>query len=389
MKKLSICFITEDFYPEFIGGQGVYGYHLVDRLSKMGHKVTVLAEKRGEGKDFWKGIKNVKLIEVPFCFGNKLILAILEYLYFLIFCGRENFDITHLNGLSGLLFTIFKPENAGKIIVMDHNTNFEMNKETNSRVKKMIYPSLIFLERIIFERADGILFNNPGEQANLKKYYPNSQKHTKAVYLGFEKVKFTSSERDEARISLRKRLNWPGNAKIVLYLGRMVERKKVDKILEALKILGKSDKSIYAVVVGDGPGRKRLEAISPGNVSFLGWDTDTKKYYLASNCFVTVSVAEGGFLITALEAASFGLPLILSKSAAGFPIVREGENGYVFDSEDTKLLADKIKRVLNNSYEMGKVSRSIVRQFSWDRCTRETVKFYQSLVLPVWKKSST
>lgn len=380
MQALNILFVTEDFYPGFIGGQGIYGYHLVKNLAKKGHQVTVLAEKRRGRREFWKGTKNIRLIEVPFCFGNKLFLAVWEYLFFLRFCSNEYFDIVHLNGLSGLLFVLFKPKNVGKVIVMDHNTNYEMRLMTRSKLKKPIYSLLISLERRLFERADGILFNNPQEERSVKNYYKIDRIPTKAVYLGVESAKFSLKEREQTRLKVRNELGIPSGAKIVLYVGRLVERKRVDAIVKALNYARKAwpyEANVYGVVVGEGPERQRLGRMAGENVKFMGWDADPGKYYLASDCFVTVSVAEGGFLITALEAASYGLPLILSPSAAGFPIINEGINGFIADPDDPKDLADKIKRI---SKEMGEESRKLARQFSWERCVRQTVKFYRHVI---------
>ncbi|MDP3973336.1 MAG: glycosyltransferase family 4 protein [Candidatus Daviesbacteria bacterium] len=381
MRKLKICFVTEDFYPDFIGGQGVYGYHLVSELAKMGHQVTVLVEKRPGRREFWKDYKNIRLIEVPFCFGNKLILGIWEYLFFWKFCSGESFDIIHLNGLSGWLFVLFKPKNVSKMIVMDHNTNYEMSLHTRSRLKKLLYSLLIHMEKRLFESADGILFNNPEEEKKVKNYYKIDQKPTKAVYLGVEPIKFSLEEQNKARLALRRKLDWPANAKIVLYVGRLVERKKVDTLVMALKNV-----PAYGVIVGRGPELDNLKFeiknLKLENIKFVGWTYQPREYYLASDCFVTVSVAEGGFLITALEAASYGLPLILSPSAAGFPIVKKGRNGYIVDPDDPKELAEKIKMVILRlrSGQVGEESRKLAKQFSWEKCSRETINFYQQLL---------
>jgi len=381
---MKICFVTEDFYPHFIGGQGVYGYHLVSELAKMGHQVTVLAEKRPGRVKFWHSFKNVRLYLVPFCFGNKLILGIWEYLFFWKFCSGESFDIIHLNGLSGWLFVLFKPKNVSKVIVMDHNTNYEMNLHTRSRLKKLFYSMLIHLEKKLFENADGILFNNPEEEKNVKNYYKIDQKPTKAVYLGIEPIKFSLEEQNKARLALRRKLNWPAKAKIVLYVGRLVERKRVDTLIKALNYIGKED--ICGVIVGSGPEldnlKLKIKNLKLRNLKFVGWTYQPREYYLASDCFVTVSVAEGGFLITALEAASYGLPLILSPSAAGFPIVKKGRNGYIVDPDDPKELAEKIKMVILRlrSGQVGEESRKLAKQFSWEKCSRETINFYRQLL---------
>lgn len=372
---MKICFITEDFYPNFIGGQGVYGYHLVKNLAKLGHEVTILAEKRGERDRFWRDFKYIKLYLVPFCFGNQLILAFLEYFYFKKNLSKQYFDIVHANQLSGLFFVLLRPKNVGKIIVSAHNTNYDMAQKTDSGLKWILYQMLIWLEKIVYKRADGLLFNSEDEETDLKKYY-KIENPVKSINPGVDIPKITQNEKQKAREKIRGDLGVKKNQKIILYVGRLVKRKKVNTLIQAVSLI----KSVKLLIIGRGVERKNLEKIAGSNVEFLGFIDDTRSYFLASDCFVAVSVAEGGFLLSSLEAASFGLPLILSPSAAGFPIIKEGENGYIIEPDNPKLLADKIKIVLKSSRQMGEESRKIVRQFSWEKCTRKTLDFYRFLL---------
>lgn len=370
-KNLKICFVTEDFYPSFIGGQGIYGYHLVSELVKSGLEVTVLAENRQGRTEFWKG-KNIRLLLTPFCFGNQLALALLEYLLFKFRCSNLYFDILHANQLSGLFFVLLRPKNVGKVIVSVHNTNYDMAQKTEWIWKRFLYQPLIFLEKILYKKADGLLFNSPNEQSDLINYYHIRDKPTKAVYLGVEIPKLTLSERQQARIQIRKDLGVSKDSKIVLYLGRLVRRKKVDTIIKAVEGLDK----VAVLIIGQGPERDALQKSASVNVKFLGFVEDTRPYFLAADLFVTISEAEGGFLLSALEAASFALPLIVSPSVAGFPIVKQGINGYIVNPDNAKLLIRRIREVLKKSEQMGRESRKIACRFSWEKCAVETTNFF-------------
>lgn len=364
-RKLKICFVTEDFYPEFIGGQGVYGYHLVAGLNKLGCEVTVLAEDKVGRREFWKNT-GIKALLVPFCFGNQLILAFWEYLIFRFRCSNLYFDIVHANQLSGLFFALLRPSNVGKIIVSAYNTNYDMAQITTSPIKRLLYQPLIYLERIIYQRADGILFNSPDEERALVKYYQIKVK-TKSIFPGVDMMEKLGQERKTNR------------QKTVLYVGRLVKRKKVDTLIKAINLI----KSVKLLIVGQGIERENLEKIAGPNVKFLGFIDDTRPYFLRADLFVTVSLAEGGFLLSALEAASFGLPLILSPEAAGFPIIKEGVNGFIADPNDYKSLSKKIIQVLKNSKQMGLESRKLASNFSWDSSVKRTVKFYEEIRLNV------
>src|SRR3989344_6942279 len=196
---LNLCFATEDFYPDFIGGQGIYGKELVSQLAKNNIRITVLAEKRKNRREFWQNQKNVKVFLVPFCFGQQLFLALFAYVYFILRCSNQHFDILHANQLSGLFFVLFKPKNIEKIVVSAHNTNYDMYRVTNSSVKRLLYLPLILLERIMYRRADGLLFNSESEKKALLTYYSIKTTNVGLAFLGKPAVNFSQQERIKNR----------------------------------------------------------------------------------------------------------------------------------------------------------------------------------------------
>lgn len=383
--KLKVCFATEEFYPKFVGGQGIYGLNYVTHLAKVGHKVTVLAEYYPGRANFWKKKKKIKLFLTPFCFKNALILSLFEFLIFHLKLKDTKFDVLHANQLSGLFFALFKPKNVGKVVISIHHTNLEMQKIADSFLKRLLYYPLIFLEKVAYKKADGLLFNSPQERDEVVSFYNLDPGKTSFAYLGVDYPKFGENEKINAKIFLRKKLNIPKNSKIVLYVGRLVKKKRVDLFLKAIRNIQKVNKNIYAVIVGKGPEENNLRNFASTNVFFEGFQDDLKTYYLASDTFVTISEAEGGFLLTALDAASFGLPLILSKSPAGFPIIEEGKNGFVLQTKNPKLLSLKIIETLKKADIMGMQSRKFAKNFSWEKCIKSSTKFYRTLI---YKKSS-
>jgi glycosyltransferase involved in cell wall biosynthesis len=387
---MKTCFITEDFYPCIIGGQGIYGKNLVENLTKNKVLVTVLAENKSGRKQYWENKKNVKLILVPFCFGNQLLLAFFEYLYFILYERKNYYDIVHANQLSGFFFAVIKPKNVGKIVISVHNTNYDMSLETKSFIKRFFYQPLIFLEKIMYQLADGLIFNSPDEENIFKKYFGIERVASKSVYLGPASSASLRIRRGEVRDKIRKELDLPEEAKIVLYVGRIVKRKKVETLVRAMCELYNSYKSYkyykdynpIAVIIGQGSDLNRLKAMASPNVKFLGFVENTKDYFLAADLFALTSVAEGGFSLSVLEAASYGLPLIVSPSVAGFPIIKEGKNGYIVNPDDVNNLTKKILLTLKNQEKFSKESLRLSKNFSWEKTTSETLKFYSDVSSP-------
>lgn len=104
----------------------------------------------------------------------------------------------------------------------------------------------------------------------------------------------------------------------VLYVGRLCDFKNVELLLHALAALRPTRPTLTCEIVGDGPDRARLEAMSRrlglvGNVHFTGFLDDANKIYArmkAATVFVLPSKREG-FGIAILEANAAGLPAIV------------------------------------------------------------------------------
>ncbi len=362
--KMNICFATEDFYPEFIGGQGIYGLHFISNLSQ---NVTVLAEKRAGRRSFWKKHPNVKLVLTPFVFGNQILLAFLEFIFFKIKLSNENFDILHANQLSGLFFVLFKPKNIKKIIISMHSSNLELSKLHYFPLKSFLYKFLIFLESLTLKKADAILFHTQYE----KKLITNSfhlKQSTHMIALGILKQNFTKKDKASSK-------------KIVLTVARMSKKKQVQLCVQALSLLYKQGYPVSGIIVGDGREMNYVKSFAAPNTKFLGKVpySEIKNLYSSADIFVLISTSEGGISIAAMEAASFGLPLILSPEISE-NILIDGQNGLILNSANPKLLAEKIKLVLEKSDQMGKISSKIAQQYSWKNHTKQTVNFYQQLL---------
>jgi glycosyltransferase involved in cell wall biosynthesis len=92
---------------------------------------------------------------------------------------------------------------------------------------------------------------------------------------------------------------------IYLCLCRLVPYKRVDLVVEAFNRLG-----LPLVVVGDGPERKRLEALAGPTVTLLGRQSQEQVEALMSSCRAFVYAGLEDFGIAPVEAMAAGAPVI-------------------------------------------------------------------------------
>jgi glycosyltransferase involved in cell wall biosynthesis len=130
----------------------------------------------------------------------------------------------------------------------------------------------------------------------------------------------------------------------LLNVGRLIPRKGLDRLLEAVALARAEEPGISLRLVGSGPSEDELRAQAARlglDVGFGGFvdQPALPGVYADADAFVLPSRMDP-FGIVALEAAAAGLPLIGSRYAgATGELVREGETGHVIDPDDVPGMA--------------------------------------------------
>jgi glycosyltransferase involved in cell wall biosynthesis len=103
----------------------------------------------------------------------------------------------------------------------------------------------------------------------------------------------------------------------IIYAGRLLAHKNVDLIIEAVSIIAASQPKVRCLIIGDGPERVKLEALTSQlkltkNITFVGFVESNDEVYAAmksSKIFVLASVREG-FGVSVIEAYAAGLRVV-------------------------------------------------------------------------------
>jgi len=161
-----------------------------------------------------------------------------------------------------------------------------------------------------------------------------------------------------------RRKNAPTRTTRFLFAGTVCGRKGVPVLLEAWKNLGSEHAEL--TIAGDlRSWPKRL--VRPADVKFTGVLSrmELAQAFQEHDVFVFPSYAEGMPLV-ALEAMSFGLPVIGTPVLAG--VVKEGSSGYIIPAGDSRALTNAMQKFVTkeaDSKKMGDASRNLSKEFSW------------------------
>jgi glycosyltransferase involved in cell wall biosynthesis len=160
----------------------------------------------------------------------------------------------------------------------------------------------------------------------------------------------------------------------LLYVGRFAPEKNLVRLLQAFERYRTREPAGWGLVmVGAGPLRDRLERVARERNLEVVWTgfkslQELLPFYAHAGCFILPSISEPWGLVVN-EAMASGLPVIVSRRCGcAEDLVRDGENGFLFDPEDPAELAEQMARIAGLSKarraEMGKVSQEIVSAFT-------------------------
>ncbi len=187
---------------------------------------------------------------------------------------------------------------------------------------------------------------------------------------------------------IRERLCKKGEL-LVLFVGRLVERKGPDYLVSAFQKVARQIPNARLVMVGGGPMEKslKLQADRLGiSVNFLGEipNAELPKYYCAADIFVLPSIVdrhgdrEGQGVVYA-EAMACGIPVI-GTSTGGIPDVISKDVGLLVNEKDPEDLARSIIRLLKDARlrkSMGENAYKLVQErFSWGKIAAEYIKIF-------------
>lgn len=150
---------------------------------------------------------------------------------------------------------------------------------------------------------------------------------------------------------------------VILFVGRLQERKRVDSLLRAC---AEMESKPRLILVGDGPERATLETLAKEiypNAEFIGakHGIELRTYFEQADLFVLPGT--GGLAVQ--EAMSYGLPVIVAKGDGTQDDLVKENNGWQIPPDDYVTLVSTMKNALSDTArlrEMGKESFRIVAE---------------------------
>lgn len=181
----------------------------------------------------------------------------------------------------------------------------------------------------------------------------------------------------------------------LLFVGRLVEKKGLDYLINAMPLIIKRHPQVYLQVAGDGPERRKLQreveklGIS-GHIRFLGAlkNEDLPILYQTSDVVVFPSVIADdgdreGLGLVLVEALGCECAIIATDLPAIQDIIIDRKNGFMVPQKNMQKLAEKIILLLNDQRlreSLGREGRQhVLRNFDWTIIMKKYKKLIDSI----------
>lgn len=373
---MKILRIVYDFPPPW-WGLAAGPYELTKAQIKLGHTIKVYCGEWPEQRSYnEEGMEVIRLPRTlprvgPFFTYGPMVLA--KYLF-----ERENFDLIHAHNSHPIYYCLWRKYFGKKIPLVIHmhmtvaerTEKFKRSPNVSFLTKSIEWKLAEYFERLGCQLANAIICVSESVKKEVLKYYKPDPEKIFVVPNGVNTELFNpniNSKRDELGLN---------GKKVILFVGVLNPRKKVDLLINSLKLLP-SDYTL--LIIGEGPEKKNLLKLTEvlnltSRVKFLGRIPypQLPGFYKTSDLFCLTSLLEGLPKVV-LEALAVGVPVISSRSFS----CNEDLSKHIFWLEENtpQKISNKIREVVESDYqvEIG----NIKQKFDWAVIADKVENIYQ------------
>jgi glycosyltransferase involved in cell wall biosynthesis len=190
--------------------------------------------------------------------------------------------------------------------------------------------------------------------------------------------------------------------RLILFVGRLVEKKGCEYLIRATASLQSEIKGLKLAIIGDGQLRTSLEQLARAescNCQFLGSETpEAVRQWMNKamvSCIPSITAENGdaeGLPTVLQEAQAMGLPVV-GFSSAGIPeAVEDGVTGFLAPERDWRTLASHLRTLLTDDALWRRFSLAarerVCQKFNLKHQTALLEDIYDT-VLEAWDSNST
>jgi len=416
---MKLAVLVYEYPPKIVGGLGTYAAEITRKFVLLDNDVTVFTMNDDEGslptREIWRGIEIHRPVHIDISDslpdvvaddvkkwgrGLRLFSKVLMYNYLSAakmineLVRKENFkyDVTVAHDwLSVIAGITIKKELGLPLVFHVHSTERGRTLGNGSTVISNI-------ERRGGMIADMVITVSKAMKEELVQLgFPRDK--IQVCYNGVDPQKYCAERVSKEKVAeVRQRYDVKDDDLMVLFVGRLVWVKGVDKLITAMPHVLKEVPNAKLVVVGLGDMREYLEKLVENfklkdsvkfRFEFIS-EEERIAHYAACDVAVFPSIYEP-FGIVALEAMSMERPVVVG--ASGVSGMREtvipcgpDQCGFHVNPNDPADIAWGIKNAIKDPQkreQLGKNGRKrVLQEFTWDITAEKTIELYKQVLEP-------
>ena len=182
------------------------------------------------------------------------------------------------------------------------------------------------------------------------------------------------------------------NGPILLFVGRLAEKKGVEYLIKAMPLIIKKDLKVKLLIVGSGTLENKLKELANRlnlnkNIIFIGPlpNSELPKYYATADIFIgpSIKIKNGdteGLPVTFLEASASGCVPIGTNAGGIAEIIKHGESGIILKQKNHLQIAVSVTKLLEDNklrLNFSKNARIFVKDnFDWSIISKKYNNIY-------------
>jgi phosphatidylinositol alpha-mannosyltransferase len=365
---LKICVVSDPYYP-YPSGVSEYAFYLAKHLRRFGHTVKVVTTHFPKDRPETDVIRFGRVLMIPMnksyatmSFGLEIPRRIRDLII------KEKFDIIHMNGPfpPSMSFFALHYSNTANVSAL-LSAGFNYSRTGAGLIKKIFHK--------YNEKTDAVIALSPSARDSYSAYIPGKYH---IIPPGIDNGVFND------RVVPMSDL--PPGKPIILFLGRLDERKGALKLIQAMPSIRRALPDSILIVAGRGPMDEKCRRTArqlgiPNAVHFAGFirQEDIPRYYAAADVYCSPALGGESFGIVLLEAMAVGTPVCAGRIPGYQDVIRDGVTGLLFDPRDPEAIACSLIRVLKDpafKNSLRQNGREFVKNFTWELVTRRVEKVY-------------
>ena len=333
-------------YPPLGGGGGIVHALIAEELAQRHRVCVVTSSFRGQPRRELRG--GVEIHRVPVLGRTDTsvasLVSMLSYpgtacMHVVRLLRRERFDIVNAH------FAV--PTGPGSLLAAKHAGIPHVVSLHGGDIydpSKRFSPHRVAGARwavsTVLRHSDAVVAQSRNTSENARRFYAYDGP-IDIIPLGIRPMDVPPATRAE--------LGLPSDVFLGITIGRLVRRKRLEHLLQALA--RPECASVHLAIVGAGPESGRLHALAAElelahRIHFHGYVPDVRKWQMlrCADAYLSSTMHEG-FGLVYLEAMAAGLPVITPDYGGQVDFLQDGDTGYLVPSGDIDALAAAIARL--------------------------------------------